>query len=151
MKTLEITAVNQIETFNEKATSFAANRASSASYYESIRVRKWHALFIAEAFVCYRRIWRSICFTSVKWSPPLLVAICSRNVSMRSIMLRARARVLCCNERYSAPRLYTQDIRDLHRNFDGEYLSSANRRGAPRRYYQKASTIRQSEFDILLA
>lgn len=78
-----------------KAPSFAANRASSPSYYESIRVRKWHALFIAGAFVRYRWIWRSICFTSVKWSPSpspsFLVTICSRNVSMRSIMPRARA------------------------------------------------------------
>jgi len=38
--------VNSKSKFNESTSLFAINRASSTDSYESIRARKWHALFI---------------------------------------------------------------------------------------------------------
>ena len=38
--------MNSKSKFNESTPLFAINRASSTDSYESIRARKWHALFI---------------------------------------------------------------------------------------------------------
>lgn len=135
--------------FNGRTSSFAANRTSSTSSYESIRARKWHALFIVGRLYVIGKFGR----VSVS---RLLNGVLSRdalrNVSMRSITIRARAGAGV----HSAPNCtrYT----GFTATWSEQLLRKSPRRGAGagagaamhrERCYQRASTACRSKSHLL--
>jgi len=110
-------------------TSFAANRTSSTSFLRINTCPEVARSVYRGAFVRYRQIWRSICFTSVKWSPRSGCALKRLNALDHD----SRARTLH-SKLYRIYRIYS--------NFDG--ISSPEIPAARReRCYQRASTTCQ--------